>query len=278
MGAEVVCAAIQRYISFMKQSLSGKSVSVFFLLAACCFPFGAVDAQESGGGASPALVEYRRKIYTAYYASSMDVWKTAIDEMEAAKKKNVAYLLDLLNYQYGYIGWCIGEERTAEAERYLARAEENLGLLRERAAPSSTLLAYQAALTGFRIGLSPISAPFIGPGAVEAAKASLEADNENPFAHLQYGNVLFYMPGLFGGSREKALFHYQTAATLMERRPQDTVENWNYLSVLVTIARAHEEMGNQAAAKRVYLKILGIEPGFLWVKEELLPALEERMR
>ena len=49
--------------------------------------------------------QYKQEIYKAYIGNKMDKWKTTIDEMEANQKKSAEFLLELINYQYGYIGW-----------------------------------------------------------------------------------------------------------------------------------------------------------------------------
>jgi len=57
----------------------------------------------------------------------------------------------------------------------------------------------------------------------------------------------------------------------MEGSDHFTQQNWNYLSLLTSIARAYEATGRSAMAKLYYDKILKIAPDYLWVKNELYP-------
>jgi tetratricopeptide (TPR) repeat protein len=102
---------------------------------------------------------------------------------------------------------------------------------------------------------------------------AIEHDKENPYGYIQYGNSQFYMPAVFGGSKKVALQYFKTAEKLMESDQEKIKENWNYLNLLAFIAITYTEINDYAMAKAYYDKILKIEPDFLWVKDELYPAL-----
>jgi len=212
----------------------------------------------------------KTKIYQAYLNGNMSAWKTTIDEMQEAEK-SVDLRADLLNYQYGYIGWCIGVGNEKEAKTYLKKAEANLETLEKAEYSASEINAYKSAFYGFKIGLSPVRAPFYGPKSVNHAKRAIEINKTNPMGYIQYGNSQFFMPPVFGGSKSEAVEYFEKALKLMEISA-DTLNNWNYLSLLTRIAEAHQEMGNYERAGMYYKKILQIEPGFSYVKNELYPA------
>ena len=212
----------------------------------------------------------KTKIYQAYLNGNMSAWKTTIDEMQEAEK-SVDLRADLLNYQYGYIGWCIGVGNEKEAKTYLKKAEANLETLEKAEYSASEINAYKSAFYGFKIGLSPVRAPFYGPKSVNHAKRAIEINKTNPMGYIQYGNSQFFMPPVFGGSKSEAVEYFEKALKLMEISA-DTLNNWNYLSLLTRIAEAHQEMGNYESAGMYYKKILQIEPGFSYVKNELYPA------
>ena len=86
------------------------------------------------------------------------------------------------------------------------------------------------------------------------------------------------MPESFGGSKSAAIDNYLTAQKLMESKPEELKEDWNYLGLLVIIGKAYLETGNNAAAKSYFEKILKIEPGFTWVRDELYPQLLKTMK
>lgn len=217
--------------------------------------------------------EYKSAIYNAYVSNKMDTWKNSIDQMERDEQNNPALTVDLINYQYGYVGYCIGLKRKDEAKSYLEKLEKNIEKLKKLKVELSSLSAYKASVYGFKIGLNPIRAPFDGPTSISASKEALKLDSKNPLAHIAYGNTQFYMPEVFGGSKNIAISHYLQAKKLMELHPKAIVNDWNYLSLLVTIAQAYEKIGLKTTAKHYYEKILTIEPDFRWVRNELYPAI-----
>ena len=85
------------------------------------------------------------------------------------------------------------------------------------------------------------------------------------------------MPENLGGSKEIGIRHYLKALELMEMNKVYTDKNWNYLNLLAAIGRAYEETGDYEKAAYYYRKALEAEPDFSWVKNELLPNLENNI-
>ena len=225
-------------------------------------------------GFSPVSASWKKQVYDAYINGDMKQWKLLIDEMEKQKILQRNYIIELVNYQYGYTAWSTGKDNTSEARKYLELAESNLDWLSKNSKTDESLVhAYHSAFYGFRIGFSKIMAPVHGPKSVTHAKKAIELDESNPMGYIQYGNSQYYMPAVFGGSKKTAIEYYQKAQGIMEQSPSETEYNWNYLNLLTLIAQAFHETGNVSEAKRYYEKILGIEPAFLWVKNELYPEI-----
>jgi tetratricopeptide (TPR) repeat protein len=220
----------------------------------------------------------RSEIYSAYIGNRMDDWKIVIDRMEASGTKNNEFLIELINYQYGYIGYCIGAGKEKEAQRYLALAEKNVTVLEKASYKIPLLYAYRSAFYGYRISFNKLSAPVNGAKSLSNAKKSIELDSENYFGYVQIGNAYFYMPQAFGGSKRTAFENYDKARKLMEKDLSLTRGNWNYLSLLVTIAQSHTYLKEFEKAKAEYENILKIEPGFGYVKNELYPDLLAKMK
>ena len=215
----------------------------------------------------------KTEIYKAYISNDMNLWKKTIDQMNQQKIKSNEFRLELLNYQYGFIAWCIGNKKKETAEAYIELGDANLQVLEKSNAYASYVNAYKAAFYGYKIGLNTLKAPFIGPKSIDCAKLAMTQDNNNPYGYIQYANAQFYMPAVFGGSKKLALEYYLKARNLMERNPKETNENWNYLSLLTMIAKSYTELEDFKQAKTYYEKILKIEPNFLWVKNKLYPEL-----
>jgi len=226
-----------------------------------------------GNNIAHAQTDYKTKIYNCYIDNEMVTWKNTIDKLADKEYKTNFETLELLNFQYGYIAWCLGNEKEAEAEEYLKLALKNAEKLEERNYRLPLITAYKSALWGFEIGISFYLAPFLGPESMEFADKSVELDEQNYFGYIQKGNIEYYMPPVFGGSKSLALEYYLKAKKIMENKPGLAKSNWNYLGLLVNIARCYAEIEDYNKAKEWYERILIIEPNFNWVKKELLPEL-----
>ena len=82
--------------------------------------------------ASSLFGNSKKDIYNAYINSAMPVWKNIIDQLEGKPEKSNDLLMELVNYQYGYVAWAIGSNHKDEAFVYLRLAEDNLKVLEER--------------------------------------------------------------------------------------------------------------------------------------------------
>lgn len=214
-----------------------------------------------------------KSIYNAYTSSDMKRWKYAMDSIDAVQKKTDKELLDLVNYQYGYVAWCIGENHLDDARRYLEKATDNVEWLEKKKYNESMLYAYKSAFIGFEIGLAKYKAPIIGMKSIEYAKKSVSIDNSNAFGYLQLGNIYFYMPKVFGGSKSEAMGYYLKSLKMMESGNEYKTTNWNYLNLLVNIISGYMEMRQSYESKKYCIKALTVEPRFDWVKNELYPQV-----
>ncbi len=215
----------------------------------------------------------RGVIYRAYLTNDMKSWKETIDAMHAETGKSNSREMELLNYEYGYIGWCIGNKRKSEARLYVERSLNRIESLKRVNYNLPLLQAYESAYLGFQIGLSKLKAPKLGPKSLDSARKSVAADNKNAIGYIQLGNIYYFMPPLFGGDKQEALEYYNRAEQLMALNSNS---DWNYLALLVQIAVVYEEIGNIDMADNIYRKVLNIAPDFDWVKNELYPAFTKK--
>jgi len=220
----------------------------------------------------------RSEIYQAYITNRMDLWKNLIDRMQAENPQNNQELLELVNYQYGYIGYCLGFKKRDAAKKYLSLAEKNIEILEQRNYRPSDIHAFKSAFYGFKIGLNKITAPVNGRKSLDHGKKALELDKENYFACVQYGNIQFYMPEAFGGSKKEGIEYFLKAKQLLEKNPSELSDNWNYLSLLVIIGQSYTYIDDFLSAKAVYENILKMVPDFVYVKNEFYPELLNKIR
>lgn len=218
-----------------------------------------------------AFGQNNKTIYNAYASGNMIRWKVAMDSVEAVKQKKDKDVLDLINYQYGYIGWCLGTNKEDEAEKYLDKATANVKTLEQKKYNLSMLYAYKAAFVGYEIGLANYKAPFIGSNSLEYANKSVQLDAANPLAYMQLGNIYFFMPKMFGGSETVALSYYMKSLAAMESNKLYVTNNWNYLNLLGNIIQAYLALHKYEEAKKYCQKALRIEPNYGWVKNNLYP-------
>ncbi|MBN2666036.1 MAG: hypothetical protein JXR67_05965 [Bacteroidales bacterium] len=222
--------------------------------------------------------DYRSDIYSAYINNRMELWKSVIDRMSSQPGKSDEFILELLNYQYGYIGYCIGFDKKDEARVYLNIAQKNLDLLEKKKYNPGVINAYRSAFYGFRIGLNPVTAPINGLRSIDCAKTAIKLDPDHYLGYVQQGNIQFYMPSTFGGSKKEALQHYLKARELLEKEPGAVTGNWNYLSLLVVIGQTHTYLKDYSSAQKVYDFIMRTEPAFTFVRDDLYPKLLKQMQ
>lgn len=241
-----------------RKKYSGKLILVFFGLMV-----GVQVSSQPG---------FKMNLYQSYISGDMVRWQQEVSRMEQKKNLTGWQKEELLEGYYGLIGWLLGNEKTREAKSYIGKGEKLMDEMLQANPANSTVLAFQGAFYGFSIGLQKFKAVVLGPKSMNAVKRALEMDPGNIQAHIEKGNILYYSPGLVGGDKSKSVEFYEKACLIMEKNGK-AKNNWLYLSTSVQLAKITEELGNKEKARLIYEKLLAEEPGFLWVKNELLPGL-----
>jgi tetratricopeptide (TPR) repeat protein len=203
----------------------------------------------------------------------MLAWKNTIQQMQTQKQ----ITLELINYQYGYIAWCIGNRNYTEARKLLDEANKNLEIFFSKRKKTADYYSYKAAFIGFEIGLDKYKAPFLGPKSNENLKKAILSDPENYFAYAQKAHADFYTPSIFGGSKTNAIEYYKKALLLYEKNIRKQ-KDWNYLALLTDIIRAYMEIEKYNEAKIFADKTLNIEPNYKWVRDELYPKIIKNLK
>ena len=229
-------------------------------------------------GTGAAGQSYRERIYDAYLEGRMDRWKTVMDEMERrlGRSNDLSLMYELTEAQYGYIAWCLSMKRKKEAETLLEQAEAQVETLLRKRGDDPRVYSLQGAFFGFRVQLQPVRAPFFGKKSEEANQKALETGPEEPQAWMERGNIAYYKPAIFGGSKDEAVPYYEKAIRLFETDASRTAQNWIYLNCLAGLAVAYEETGSPDKAGALYRKILALEPAFKWVRDELYPQYRQK--
>ncbi|ATV32141.1 hypothetical protein [Prevotella intermedia] len=224
-------------------------------------------------GLSSWATSPKKIIYRAYISVDMQLWRAVIDSLHAKANKTLEQELELLNYEYGYIGWCLSQKKKQVVGTYLKRYNARLSRLTSDQV-RSLRSAYRSAYYGFEIGLSKIKAPLLGPKSIREAEQSVELDPKGWLGYVQLGNIDFYKPSLFGGSKGNALKYYLKAEQILLR--EGVNQDWNLLSLWAQIGLTYEALNNPKNAELYYRKALNAEPQFKWVRDELYMNLKKK--
>jgi len=220
-----------------------------------------------------AQTTYQRIVYQAYISGNMSKWVAVINTMEKnGENKTLNQKLELINYYYGYIGYLLGLKKYDQAEKIIAKGDKLIKEVLAVQKQNATANAYKGSFIGFRIALSKFKAITLGPESSSYINKALEYDKNNVQAIVDKANIYFYTPALFGGNKNEAIRFYKQGIAVFEKS-ENAENNWFYLSVLTTLAKAYEKINKPNEALIVYRKILKIEPEYHWVKNELYPEL-----
>ena len=216
---------------------------------------------------------YKKVFYNAFINRETYKWGSLIRTEETTNPPaTTEQKLELINYYYGFIGHMMGKKQYETAREFIERAEKLNNQVLKSSPKNATAFSYKGAFMGMRIGLNRIKSVYLWPESKGYIDKALKLEPNNVQAIIDKGNLLFYSPNMLGGDKEEALELFHKAEKIMEKN-KDTDHNWEYLNLLVTMAKAYEKLDNLQEAKHYYEKALQKEPNFKWVKDDLYPKL-----
>ncbi len=247
------------------KNISVHSIGIFILLLTSLISLATQH--------SYAQQTYRQQAYQYYVDDRIGEWEQIIKEMKSRwNSLDKVEKIDLVGYYYGYIGWTIGEGRNKQAKKDVEAAEEMLEELLDRYPEMPDLYAFKGAFLGYKITINSIRAVVLGPESMKNIDHAIDIGPARPQPWIEKGNALFYMPKMFGGSKEEALEAYNKAVQIMEKDPRMIKDNWMYLNVMLILGQGYETTGQYEKARTTYEKTLQHEPGFKTLKDEVYPA------
>lgn len=219
-------------------------------------------------------------IYKSYISGDMQMWKRGMAELQAAYQREPAActLYTLAEARYGHIGYLLGRGDKQSARPVIEEFDKDIEQLAGFPEYRAETEAFRVSLLGFRMEVSPARAVTLGPKALRYLQTAMEAGGDNPVVWIEKGNSEATMPAFAGGSKEKAAASYREALRLFETDRGPAVCNWRCLNTMVLLGQLLEEMGDYKGAREVYQQALKREPDFRWVREELLPAVENKLK
>lgn len=230
-------------------------------------------------GVKSQQIDYKATAFNLFLNGKMSQWPWVINKMLADPKlQNTESQLEILTYYYGLVGHLMDVGQKKQASENLRKANDLAIKLYKTNPDNPLLLGLMSNLTGFQIALSPLKATTLAKGMMNKAKKSIAKGPNDPYVNILYSNILFYMPGIFGGDTEKALQGYKKALQTMEADPELKKNNWMYIQLMVTIGVVEEKRENYVEAQKMYRKVLELYPEYAHVKNVSYPRLLEKMK
>lgn len=182
----------------------------------------------------------------------------------------------LLNHYAGYALYCLAgrtmETDTDASHALLEEAESFLDRSVE-IEPIAESYALLAAAIGMRID-GPVSGMRLGMRSGAAMSRAMELGPDNPRVRLLEGISAFHTPKMFGGGHENALKQFLAAVELFgQDAPQPPLPAWGHAEAYAWLGQTHVALGQVEAARIAYQRALELEPGYVWVREVLMPGL-----
>jgi len=240
----------------------------------------ALHAQEQDS-VEMQLLNSIAEMNRAFYANDPGALLTARRQFELYTGSADPEIRKLAHYYIGYASYRlssafneIGEEEAKrhlnEAVRHLERAVE----MDEDFAEAVALLGncYGMKATGFFTGMK------YGPKSQRSLDRAMELAPENPRVRLLYGISFMFKPAMFGGSLERAVEEMKRAADLFNENSgtdHELYPGWGSAEVYAWLGQACERAEDFELAEQYYKQALAVDPDYYWVKEILLPELNE---
>ncbi len=218
------------------------------------------------------------KLYDAYISSQMDLWKIEMDKMEQEYGTgiNMEMLFELTIAQYGYIAYCMAMDQKKMVKDYVKKAGVNATRMLDHDPKWARAHATRGAIYGFEAGQAPYKGIVLGVRAIKEVDKAMVLDTANPYIWMEKGNIDLYKPTIFGGNKHEAIKYYLKAIELYEADPQEIENNWLYLNTLNGLASAYVRTDRIKKADRTYRKILEVEPGFKWIRDDVYPKFRRK--
>jgi len=219
-------------------------------------------------------------VYKGYISGNMEMWKKGMSDLEDAYRKapEPCLLFTLTEAKYGYIGYLLGTGNKDAAKTITDAFEKNIEQMAAFQEFQAETEAFRLALLGFRMGLNPARVMTLGPKALKQLEKAVATGSTTPEVWIEKANSEAHMPAFAGGSKVKAAASFREALRLFESDNARSECNWRYLNTMVLLGQTLEQTGDYSGAREAYLKALRQEPDFQWVRDELLPAVEKKLK
>ncbi len=138
-------------------------------------------------------------------------------------------------------------------------------------------LALLGSVIGWKSGLKPMQAMFLGPKATKLVARAKGLAPENPRVMLIASISDYNTPKMFGGDPEGAMLGFQEAADLFAKEviEDPLMPDWGHAEAYAWLGQGHMANGANEQARAAYEKALELNPDYGWVRHVLLPRVAD---
>ncbi len=216
-------------------------IAVRFVLV-CAFFMGV----SSKMNAQKSKADLKCALYQAYINDEMLEWQTIIEEMVNLQDSSEQWQQEIVLAHYSLAGYFLGNHRKAEAKLEIDQATARLEELLENDDKSAWLYSLKASFLSLQMGISRIQAPVLYPRHQVAIARAEELDPHEPLVIFEQANMLYHLPGLFGGDKKAAIQKYELSLTKLMGKEVANCD-WFQLMVRLFLLKAYRETGEQEA-------------------------------
>lgn len=222
----------------------------------------------------PESDEATYEAYLSNLAVNKETWKKAVALRQGEfdrnpNDKNLRFRLALA--QYGLLAATMREKDEELFNQYSDKLEEHLDALIEEDESWGDPKALLSGLYGFKIAYSPVKGMYYGPRSSTLIEQALKNSRKSPLVWKLYANSKLFTPEMWGGDINEAIKAYNKSIELYTADKSRATHNWFYIDAFAFLGQAYTKNNQKSEAIEAYEKALTIEPGYTWVKQQLLP-------
>lgn len=216
-----------------------------------------------------------QQLFNAYMSGNLDLWGKYIASTDWSKSNHVERMR-LINYEYGYIPVLI-DQKDKRAPQMLQNYQSHLVEEKDKM-PLARYYTYLSAANAYVYKLDKSKLFTSGLQSFKLARKAVETDPTDPIPMTLEGNVEFYAPKAFGGSKTKALELFIGAEKAMQADKATYGYWWNYPAIQLCIVQCYEKMGDTDKALAKAKTLLVEHPNFKYLKDVYLPELQKKVQ
>ncbi len=194
-----------------------------------------------------------------YLSGNMVKWEQLVDSLQKSHL-NGEQQEQLLYGEYELIGYLIGNNQKEKAEKRMASFERLIQKQLGHAPHNATYLAFDVALTSYRINLAKWKAMRLGPQASAKLEKALIYRKSETLPLIEQARSLGARPSFVGGDKEKAIQLYEKVFKQLGDIPNC---NFMYFKTGKLLAQLYRNIGETKKSDQIYELLMKKSPNFI---------------